>query len=288
MPFLSKRLSALLLVPAMALLGACLAIPLFYLLNFSALTGDFIVQDLKGPTFSNFSDLLTDTFFLGVAGRTFLISICVTVVALVLGFPLAALMWRAPGAWRSPIAIIVLSPLLVSMVASSYGWIVILGQNGVINNTLIALGLIQSPIKLLYTDFAIGLGLVHVVLPFMVLSLLAALDAIDMSVSEAAASLGANRARVWWHILLPLCIPGIGAGVTLSFSLSISSYVTPAVLGPSGPNFITTLIYQNFISLYEWGKGSAMAFLLLLVAATAVFGLGALTNLLSPARRRAS
>jgi putative spermidine/putrescine transport system permease protein len=286
MPFLSTRLSAVLLLPAMALLGVCLAIPLFYLLNFSTLTGDFAVQDLQGPTLSNFSDLLTDVFFLGVAGKTFLISLGVTAAALVLGFPLAALMWRAPAVWRSPISIIVLSPLLVSMVASSYGWIVILGQNGVINNALIGLGLIQSPIKLLYTDLAIGIGLVHVVLPFMVLNLVAALDRIDMAVSEAAASLGANRARIWWHVLLPLCVPGIGAGVTLCFSLSISAYVTPAVLGPSGPNFITTLIYQNFVSLYEWGAGSAMAFLLLIVAASAVFGLGALTNLLAPARRR--
>lgn len=120
----------------------------------------------------------------------------------------------------------------------------------------------------------------------MVLSLVAALDRIEPAISEAASTLGANRARVWWHILLPLCVPGVGAGVTLCFSLAISAYVTPAVLGPSGPNFITTLIYQNFVSLYEWGTGSAMAFLLLLVAAAVVLGLGTLTSLLAPAQRR--
>jgi len=286
MPFLSRNLSALLLAAPMALLTLCLATPLLYLFSFSTLTGDFAIQDLSGPTAGNYSSLITDPFFLAVAARTFVISICVTAVALVIGFPLAALVWRAPASWRAPVTIVVLSPLLVSMVASSYGWIVILGQNGVINNMLIALGIIQSPIKLLYTNVAIGIGLVHVVLPFMVLSLVAALDRIDMAVSEAAASLGANRARIWWHILLPLCVPGIGAGATLCFSLSISAYVTPAVLGPSGPNFITTLIYQNFVSLYEWGTGSAMALLLLIVAAGAIFGLGAVTNLMAPARRR--
>lgn len=286
MPFMSRFSSTALLLPAIALLAMVLGMPLYYLLNFSALTGDFMLQDLSGPTFSNYSNLLTDGFFLAVAGRTFAISFCVTVVALILGFPLASLMSRAPAAWRSPIAIVVLSPLLVSMVASSYGWIVILGNNGVINNLLMGLGLIGSPIRLLYTDFAIGVGLVHIVLPFMVLSLVAALDRIELAVSEAAATLGANRARVWWHILLPLCVPGIGAGVTLCFSLSISAYVTPAVLGPSGPNFITTLIYQNFVNLYEWGTGSAMAFLLLLVAAAVVLGLGTLTTLLAPAQRR--
>ena len=287
MPFLSGPWTLLLLAPAIALLAAFLGVPLFYLLNFSVLTGDFALQEFGDPTMGNYLELLGDRFFLGVAGRTFLISICVTLVALVLGFPLAALMWRAPSAWRSPIAIVVLSPLLVSMVASSYGWIVILGNNGVINNTLMALGLIDQPLPLLYTNLAIGIGLVHIVLPFMVLSLVASLDRIEPAVAEAAAVLGANRAYIWWHILIPLCLPGIGAGVTLCFSLAISAYVTPAVLGPSGPNFITTLIYQNFVSLYEWGAGSAMAFMLLLISAAVVFGLGMLTTRLAPAQSRA-
>lgn len=130
MPFLSKPQSLALLLPAMALLGLALGLPLYYLLNFSTLTGNFMLQDVTGPTGANYTGLLNDPFFLGIAGRTFVISLCVTLIALIFGFPLAALMSRAPAAWRSPIAIVVLSPLLVSMVASSYGWIVILGNNG--------------------------------------------------------------------------------------------------------------------------------------------------------------
>jgi putative spermidine/putrescine transport system permease protein len=277
----------LLIAPAAMLTIAFLVLPLFYLLRFSFLDGDFVTGDLGDLTLGAYLEVLSNTYFLGVIGRTFLISLIVTVVALLAGFPLAALMWRVPTVWRSPLTILVLSPLLVSMVASSYGWIVILGNKGVINNTLASLGLISMPLKLLYTNGAIVVGLVHVVLPFMVLSLLAALDRIEPHLSEAAAVLGANQARIWWHILLPLCVPGIGAGVTLTFALSISAYVTPAILGPSGPNFITTLIYQNFINLYEWGQGSVLAFLLLLTSILIVLGFSMVISRMSPGRRSA-
>lgn len=287
MPFLCRRHALLLIAPAALLTMAFLVLPLFYLLRFSFLDGDFVTGDPGDFTLDAYLEVLSSTYFLGVIGRTFLISLIVTVVALLTGFPLAALMWRVPAFWRSPLTILVLSPLLVSMVASSYGWIVILGDKGVINNTLSNLGLISTPLKLLYTNGAIVIGLVHVVLPFMVLSLLAALDRIEPHLSEAAAILGANRARIWWHILLPLCVPGIGAGVTLTFALSISAYVTPAILGPSGPNFITTLIYQHFINLYEWGKGSVLAFLLLVISVLIVLSFSAVISRMSPGRRSA-
>lgn len=287
MPFLRHRHALLLIAPAALITIVFLVLPLFYLLRFSFLDGDFVTGDPGDFTLDAYLEVLSNTYFLEVVGRTFLISIIVTVVTLVAGFPLAALMWRVPAFWRSPLTILVFSPLLVSMVASSYGWIVILGTKGVINNTLISLGLISAPLKLLYTNGAIVVGLVHVVLPFMVLSLLAALDRIEPHLSEAAAILGANRARIWWHILLPLCIPGIGAGVTLTFALSMSAYVTPAILGPNGPNFITTLIYQNFINLYEWGKGSVLAFLLLLISLMIVLGFSAIISRMTPSRRNA-
>lgn len=288
MPFLRRSHAAWLLAPALFLLGALLLLPLIYLLRYSALDGDFMIGDVTGPTFANYRDVLSDPFFLSIVGRTFLISFLVSCAALVAGFPLAALIWRAGAAWRSPLTILVLSPLLVSMVASSYGWIVILGTNGVINTALIALGVVSEPVKLLYTNLAIGIGLLHVTLPFMVLTLVASLDRIDAHLAEAAGMLGADRFQTWRHILVPLCVPGIGAGFTLTFALSISAYVTPAVLGPNGPNFITTLIYQNFISLYEWGVGATMAAFLLFIAILVVLGLGTVFTRLGPQQRRAT
>jgi putative spermidine/putrescine transport system permease protein len=288
MPFLRRWPAFWLLAPALVLLVALLLLPLVYLLQYSALDGDFMTGDIAGPTLANYRSVLSDPFFLSIVGKTFLISFLVSCAALVTGFPLAALIWRAGSAWRSPLTILVLSPLLVSMVASSYGWIVILGTNGLINTSLQALGITSEPIKLLYTNLAIGIGLLHVTLPFMVLSLVASLDRIDGHLSEAAGMLGANRFQTWRHILIPLCIPGVGAGFTLTFALSISAYVTPAVLGPNGPNFITTLIYQNFINLYEWGLGATMATFLLVVSLLVVLGLGTFFSRLGPQQRRAA
>ena len=287
MPYIARRDAFWLMAPAALLTTGLLVLPLFYLFQYSFLDGDFATGEMGSPTFANYIGVLSSTYFLSIIGKTFLISLVVTLVSLAAGFPLAALMWRCPPFWRSPLTILVLSPLLVSMVASSYGWIVILGTNGVINNTLMSLGVIRAPVKLLYTNGAIVIGLVHVVLPFMVLSLVASLDRVEPHVSEAAAMLGANRLRVWWHILLPLCIQGIGAGVTLTFALSISAYVTPAILGPSGPNFITTLIYQNFVNLYEWGTGSTLALLLLIISVLIVLTFSVLISRMSPGRRAA-
>ncbi len=288
MPFIARKYAVWMLAPALLLILAFLVTPLIDLLRYSFLSGDFATGELGDITLANYLHVLSDPYYLGIIGRTFLISIIVTLVTMVAGLPLAALIWRVPTFWRSPLTILVLSPLLVSMVASSYGWIVILGNKGVINNSLIAMGIISEPIKLLYTNTAIVVGLVHVVLPFMVLSLVASLDRIEPNLSEAAAMLGANRARIWWHVLLPLCIPGIGAGATLTFALSISAYVTPAVLGPSGPNFITTLIYQNFVNLYEWGVGSTLALLLLVSAVIVILAIGLTTSKMGPARRAAT
>jgi putative spermidine/putrescine transport system permease protein len=169
---------------------------------------------------------------------------------------------------------------------SSYGWVVLLGNQGVVNTALTKLGLVSQPLTMLYTDVSLVVGLVHVLLPFMVLSLSAALERIDPLLTEAAMTLGATRARVWRHVLLPLALPGIGSGATIVFALAMSSYVTPAVLGPSGPNFVTTLIYQYFISLYDWATGSALAVTLLVVSMASVAAYGAVISRFSFAEGR--
>jgi putative spermidine/putrescine transport system permease protein len=193
MPFIARRQVFWLIAPALAAVVVLLVLPLVDLLRYSFLSGDFATGEIGELTFANYAKALTDSFVRGVVGRTFGISFAVTLAALVAGLPLAAMIWRAPPFWRSPLTILVLSPLLVSMVASSYGWIVILGNKGIINSFLVSTGLVSSPIKLLYTDLAIGIGLLHVLLPFMVLALVASLDRIDPHLSEAAAVLGANR-----------------------------------------------------------------------------------------------
>ncbi|MEQ8248073.1 MAG: ABC transporter permease [Alphaproteobacteria bacterium] len=260
-----------LLTPATVIMVALLVLPVGYLIRFSLFEGQGSIQQLGGFTLDNYIKLFSDTFYVGILGKTVWLSFLTTVISAFTGYLLAHFMWRAPKEWRGALTILVLSPLLVSIVVSSYGWIVVLGNNGVINDFLQWIGLTNAPIKIMFTDAAIVIGLVHIVMPFMVLSILAALERIDPMLVEAAATLGANRFRAIFHVVLPLALPGIGAGTTIVFSLAISAYVTPAVLGGSGPNFITTLVFHQFVTLFNWPFGATVAALLLAVALGIVF-----------------
>ena len=260
-----------LLTPATVIMVALLVLPVGYLIRFSLFEGEGHIQSLGGFTFDNYKRLFTDAFYLGILGKTVWLSFLTTVISAITGYLLAHFMWRSPKQFRGPLTVLVLSPLLVSVVVSSYGWIVVLGNNGIINNFLQWLGIVDQPIKIMYTDVAIVIGLVHIVMPFMVLSILASLERIDVMLVEAAATLGASRLRAILHVVLPLALPGIGAGTTIVFSLAVSAYVTPAVLGGSGPNFITTLIFHQFVTLFNWPFGATLAALLLAVALGVVF-----------------
>lgn len=268
-----RRATALLLLaPAVLLIAALLGAPLAWLVRFSVHEGQVGVAPAGALTLSHYAKALGDAFYLEVFARTLGMALVITLVSAVVSYPLAHFMWQAPRRWRAALTILALSPLLVSIVVSSYGWMVILGDQGVVNRALLATGLASRPVKLMYTDLAIVVGLVHIVMPFMTLSILAALERIDPLLGEAAATLGAPRWRIHWHVTLPLALPGIAAGTTIVFSLAISAYVTPAVLGPSGSNFITTLIWHQFTQLMNWSFGSALAALLLALSLAVVFG----------------
>jgi putative spermidine/putrescine transport system permease protein len=260
----------LLLAPAILLTLVLLVVPVGYLFRYSFYQADIANQITGSFSLERFSTIFTDTFYIGVLGKTLLLSLIVTIIALIVGLPLAVYAWRASPRMRLPFTILVLSPLFISIVVSSYGWIVILGTKGIVNNLLLALGLIDAPIKLLYTNTAIAIGLTHLVIPFMMLPILSNLERIEPALPEAAAVLGASPLRVWTDVLLPLLVPGIAAGTNIVFALAMSAYVTPAVLGPSGPNFITTLIYDHFVTLFDWPTGSALAVVLFLLSMTVI------------------
>ncbi len=248
-----------------------LAVPLLYLLGYGFLDTQYGQDQIEGFTLAHYRKVLSDPFFLRIFAKTLLLSALTTVVVSVFGYALAHFIWRQRR-WRALFVSLAVSPLLVSIVVSSYGWMVILGNNGIINRLLLALGAANGPVKLIYTDAAIVAGLVHITLPFMILSILAALERIDEFLPEAASTLGASPIQVLRHVILPLALPGFAAGTTVVFCLSMSAYVTPAVLGGSGPNFITTLIYNEFITQLNWPVGAALASLLLLISLSIVFG----------------
>lgn len=260
-----------LLAPAVLLLAVLLVLPLAVLIDYSFHHAP-LGQPPTGPmTLDNYRELFADAYYAKVLGKTIWMSALVTLIALLAGYPLAIFMWRRVRRWRGVMTVIVLAPILVSIVVSAFGWTVLLGTHGLVNQTLIATGLVTRPVKLMHTDLAIVIGLVHVALPFIVLSLLAALERIDPLLEEAAATLGAPRWRVYRHVVLPLSLPGVVSGTTLAFSLSMATYVAPAVLGGSGANFISTLIYHQLIVLLEWPLGAAIAAMLLVTALGLVF-----------------
>ena len=160
---------------------------------------------------------------------------------------------------------LVLAPLLISVVVRTYGWMVILGDKGVFNTALISLSIIRHPLEIMFTRTAVVIGLVHVLLPFMALSILSSLERIDPAVPEAARTLGAGPLALHWHVIAPMAIPGFATGVTIVFSFAISAYVTPMLMGRGATDMITTLIYQQFMTVYNWHFGSTLTTVLLAV-----------------------
>jgi len=183
------------MAPAVIVITALLVLPLGYLIRTSFFIGEAGMPAEGGVTLANYAKLFSDTFYIRILGKTLWLSFLVTVVAAIIGYPLATFMWRVSKRWRGILTIIVLSPLLVSIVVSSYGWLVILGSTGIINNALMWLRIVDSPVKIMFTDIAIVIGLAHIVLPFMVLSILAALERIDPT-SRPARLLGGNDDRL--------------------------------------------------------------------------------------------
>jgi putative spermidine/putrescine transport system permease protein len=247
-------------LPAALTVAALLVVPIGYLFQFSlhhGVPGRMAVT--PGLTLANYSRLLLDSFYLSIIARTLGLALLVTVICLVLGFPLAQFLWRAPPRWKNLLTLLVVAPLLISIVTRAYGWMIILGDAGIVNDALRRIGLVDHPLQIMFTTGAVLIGLVHVQLPFMVLSILASLERIDPALMDAAATLGANRWRTALTVLVPLAAPGIVGGSTLVFSLCMTAFVTPTLLGGSGAKVLTTLAYHQFVTVFDWPFGAAIA-----------------------------
>lgn len=260
-----------LLAPAVLFIALCLAGPVTLLLSYSFAPGGSTRADFSdGPTLENYASVLGDAFYLGIILKTFWLSIVVTFSSIVLGWPLAYFLWKLPPRFKTLCTLGVVAPLLISIPVRNYGWMVILGDTGIVNKAMLSLGIIGQPLRLMFTDAAVVVGLTHVLMPFVVLSVLATLERIPDHLAEAARSLGAGRLTAIRLIVFPLSMPGLLAGATLVFCVAVSSYVTPALMGPSGAKYSATLVYQQFISVFDWPRGAAIAAVLLVITAIAL------------------
>jgi putative spermidine/putrescine transport system permease protein len=217
-------------------------------------------------TLENYTRIVTDDYYREVIWRTLGLGLFVTLACLLLGYPLAYLIARGPERWRLPLVLLVVFPMMLNLVVRSFGWIALLANRGLVNNLLIELGLIATPLKLMFNLTGLMIGLTHIYLPFMVLMLVAAIRNVPRDVEAAAATLGSSRAHVFAAVTLPLSAPGILAGSILVFVLTISALVTPRMLGGPTYKVMATLIYDEFMQLLDWPSGSALSFALTFMA----------------------
>ena len=256
----------LLALPNVAWLGLFL-VGALALLGFMSLRGYEAGGRGILPTWelTHYRSFLTDPFFLDILMRSLGMSAQVTVWCLLLGFPLAYALSRARGWARALLYFTVLVPLLTSAVIRTFGWMILLSNNGFINKTLIAWGIVETPVPMMYRMTGVVIALVQVLLPFMILALDAALLNIDRQLYDAARNLGASGLRIFFLVTLPLSLPGIVSGSVLVFTLAISAFVTPSLIGGPRNPVMATLIYQQGIALLNWPFGAAISFVMLFV-----------------------
>lgn len=205
-----------------------------------------------------------EAIYLDVFGRTFQISIGVTVSCLLLGFPVAYLLATLPPRLGNPLMILVLLPFWTSLLVRTTAWVVLLQNKGIINDLLIKLGLLEHPVQLIYNRIGVYVAMTHVLLPFMILPLYSVMRGISPSYMRAARSLGAPPATAFIRIYLPQCLPGIGAGCLLVFILALGYYITPALIGGAGDQMIAYFIAFYTTATINWGLASALGAALLM------------------------
>jgi len=244
-------------LPALAFLFICLVLPLSSLLLLS----------VSDPTLGlgNYAKLLGDATYGRVLFNTFFVAAVVTMVTLLIGYPVAWLLVILPQRASQLLLAVILLSMWTNLLARTYGWMVLLQRTGVINRTLLELGLISEPLPLVNNLFGVTIGMTYIMLPYVILPLHATLAGIDPAIMQAAAITGAKPRQIFWRVLLPLSLPGIGAGCLMVFVMALGYYVTPALLGGTTNMMLAELIAQQVQSLLNWGLGSAAAFILLAV-----------------------
>jgi ABC-type spermidine/putrescine transport system permease subunit I len=246
-------------LPATLLILIIVFLPLFWLgsLSFLDRGGAVSLENYQRLT----GDLYIDAFIV-----TFQISAAVTILCVLLGYPLAYWLSRKPQWTANLLLICVLLPFWTAVLVRTYAWLVLLQRNGLINNTLLSIGLIDTPLQLAHNLTASIIGMVHIMLPFLVLPLYASMKSIDGDLVRAAVGLGSSPTEAFWRIFVPMSLPGLFAGVVLVFILSLGFYVTPALLGGGRVQMLAQRIESTITIFSNWGAASALGVVLLLMA----------------------
>jgi putative spermidine/putrescine transport system permease protein len=255
--------------PLGAFLAVLFILPLLLLCGLSLRSGD-------GLSLAQYGKFLGDAYSLGVLGGTMRLGVVVTLACLLLGFPLAWLHARSSPRVQALLMLIVLLPLLTSVVVRTFAWIVVLGRQGIVNQALLGLGIIQTPLRLLYTEGGVVAALTQVQMPLMVLPLIAALDRIGPDLPDAAGMLGAGAWRVFATVTLPLALPGIIAGCLLTFTTAVTAFITQSLVGGGQMLFMPAYVLQQALALGDMPYASAVSVIFLVSVLAVVAALTAL------------
>lgn len=256
---------ALLALPGVAFLGTAFLLPLLLLL-WSSIHGP------EGFSLSGYWRVLGDGYYRGVILASLQLGLITTLGAFLLGYPAAFALARARGYWQVVLFALVFLPLTVSIIVKSFGWGIVLRRDGILNWLLLNAGLVERPVRMIFTEGALYAGMINVFLPFMVLPIYSVVRMMDPRLPDAAATLGASPWFRFTRVTLPLSLPGVVAGCSLVFSLAVSAYVTPSLLMGDRYMTMSMVMAKAFLNLRDWQLGAAMAAVLLAVAACVVVG----------------
>jgi putative spermidine/putrescine transport system permease protein len=233
-------------------------------LSFYSMTGPATVGDHL--TAENYLNFFTDFFYFRILLNTFWLGAVVVISCLVIGYPVSYFLARTQSRWRGFLLFMVVAPLLVSAVVRNIGWFPILSNSGLVNWLLLKFGLVSQPVPLISNFTGVVIGLVHALLPFMILTLTTVIQRIEPELEEASASLGAGPVRTFFEVMLPLSLPGMIGGSLLVFTMAIAAYTTPVIMGGNRVLVMATFIGQQFRTVLDYALGATAAAVLMLLA----------------------
>ena len=261
----------LLFIPCIVLVAYFMIVPLL----------DIIIPtfaNTKDGMFSAYREFFTDSYMMSIFWRTIKISLISSLICMVIGVPVSYYISRVSKKVRGLFIALTVFPILTNSVVRSFAWMSILGKNGIINNLLMKLNIINEPLSLLYTEGAIIVGTVYIFLPLMIISLVGVMENIDNDLLEAAESLGANRLKSFFKVVFPLSLPGLIVGTVLVFTGSLTAYTTPQLLGGNKNTVLATLIYQKTMTLGDWQGAAVVATIMIVVTLIVIKGINFLAS----------
>ncbi|MDQ0921919.1 putative spermidine/putrescine transport system permease protein [Pseudarthrobacter sp. W1I19] len=261
----NRRAYLALLIPGLLGLLVSFVFPLAYMVRMSFNRGapDGVIEETF--TFDTYLQPLTDPYYWKVTLDTFQMGVTVGVLCILVSYPVALFLARSQSKYRSLLLAIAIAPLLTSAVVRTYGWMAILGTNGLVNSSLTGLGLIDTPLKLTNNMTGVTIGLVEIFMPYAILAMISGFGRLSPQLEEAAGSLGASKLNVFTRVTLPLSLPGILTAFLLVFVLSISTFITPRLLGGGSVQVLATEIYDQTTGLLNWPFAAALSVILLVL-----------------------